>query len=78
MLHRGPVVLICMRKVPRRLADRWDCHSGAREELILAVLTLVISEGEMGEQKPATSDLFLFEYFVTYVDFFLVLFFLCF
>lgn len=52
MLHSEPVVLMCMRKVPRRLADRWDCHSGPREELIPTVLTLVISEGEMGEQRP--------------------------
>lgn len=61
---------MCMRKVPRRLADRWDCHSGAREELIPVVLTLVISEGEMGEQKPEKLDLFVFEHFVMYIDLF--------
>lgn len=48
MLQRGQVVLMCMRKVPRRLADRWDSHSGEREELIPAALTLVISGREMG------------------------------
>lgn len=48
VLHSEPVVLMCMRKVPRRLADRWDCHSGPREQLIhCAVLTLVICEREM-------------------------------
>lgn len=70
MLQSEPVVLMCMRKVPGRMVDRWDCHSGAREELIAAVLTLVISEGETGEQKPGTLDLFVFEHFVTSIDFF--------
>lgn len=42
-------MLMCMRKVPGLFADRWDCHSGASEELKPAVLTLVISEGTKGE-----------------------------
>lgn len=46
VLQSEPVVLMCTRKVPRRLADRWDCHSG----LIPGMLTLVISEGEQDEQ----------------------------
>lgn len=50
VLQSGPVVLMCMRKVPWRLADRWGCHSGEREGLILAELTLVISEGPMDEK----------------------------
>lgn len=55
-------MLMCMRKVPGRLADRWDCHSGAREELIPTALTLVISEGDTGEQKQGTLDLFVCEH----------------
>lgn len=60
VLQRGPVVVMCMRKVPARFADRWDCHSGSREELIPAVLTLVISDGTKGEQKLETLDVFMF------------------
>lgn len=39
-------------------ADRCGCHSGERQELKPAVLTLVISDREMGEQKPGMLDLF--------------------
>lgn len=38
-------MLMCTQKVPKSWADRWDCHSGATEELIAAVLTPLIPEG---------------------------------
>lgn len=49
--ERGLVVRLCMRKVPGRLPDRWDCRSWAREELIPSVLTPLISEGTGGRAR---------------------------
>lgn len=62
-------MVMCMRKVPARFADRWDCHFGSREELIPAVLTLVISDGTKGEQKLETLDVFMFVMLIVYFFF---------
>lgn len=52
-------------------ADRWCCHSGEKQELKPAVLTPVISDREMGEQKPGMLDSFQLKHFVTFIEFLL-------